>query len=764
MNIVDTLHWLAEYLKVLFGFLLLVFAWPHIVFKKHLGKQGVIYRFCFCFSVQTVLVSTVVLGLGLCHVLNPWSVRGVFYGIPLLVLCKRARLTEEKVAAFSRALSFSHTVTQLKQLFRTVTRKTRQLLERMRPHILEYLGLTVMVVYAQLFLVWGSFQTISYGFGDQYVHHSWIYGLREGKIFSGGIYPQAMHCLIYAIHTLFGVRTYSLMLLFGSIQGVVFLISAYCLLREFFRWRYTPLFVLTAILLLNPIPWREGSGMARLQWTLPLEFGLITQFICALYLFRYLRQRPPDTGGRRRIWNWDLFLFMMSLCATFASHFYPLIMAFYMCVGIAVLYLKPIFSRERFLPLAASALCGVLIALTPMAVAFASGTPLEKSLNWAMGVIDGNDSEYDEARGRLTDEAEPQDSVSSTQEAGLAEKIGAAAAFGMRVIRLGYAEMIGESRGQYVLSLTVMIVVLRLIFGLFPCASPPRRKRIREASRIWFEGYLPLISISIVFIVMYIAPYLGLPELVLGVRMASTERILLYAVGAIPLDFLFSFLTAWVKASDLHAASMLCLGIISIWGCSPANYHGYLYCELTRYRSEVTVMDEIIGSFPPFTYTVVSPADGLYHEIETGWHEELIDFVHQSSGERHFLPTEHVFIFIEKRPLKYAQTYYFQGPSWLAAEREIPENCTRAPDILASSISVEAARTELEDFHNPFLFYKEPESRTVVESKAYAWCQRFRQLYPHEMDVYYEDENFVCYYFRQEPNSPYNLALPLETE
>ncbi len=766
MNIVDTLHWLAEYFKVLSGFLLLVFVWPHIVFKKHLNGEGIIYRFCFCISVQTVLISTVVLGLGLCHILNPWSVRAVFYGIPLIVLCKRAKPTEEKIAAFCRALSFSYTAIQLKQFFRTASGKIKRLWQIMRPHILEYLGLGVLLIYAQVFLVWGSFQTTSYGFGDQYVHHSWIYGLKEGIAFSGGIYPEAMHCLIYAIHILFDVRTYSLMLLFGSIQGIVFLISAYCLLREFFHWRYTPLFVLAAIILFNMLTWREGSGMARLQWTLPLEFGLTTQFICALYLLRYLRKKPPDDNSpRRRIWNRDLFIFMMSLSATFAAHFYPLIMAFFMCAGIAVLYLKAIFSRERFLPLVAAVLCGGLIALAPMAAAFASGTPLEKSLNWAMGVIDGNDSEYDEARGRLTDDTETQDGASNTQESGLTGKVGAAVAFGLRVIRLGYAEMIGTDRGQFVMNLTVALGALWLALRLIPrFLSPARREQIRAVSGTWLEGYLPLLADSVVFIVMYIAPYLGLPELVLGVRMASTERILLYAVAAIPLDLLFFSLTVWIKASVLHVSSMLCLGIISAWGCSPENYHGYLYCELTRYRSEVAVMDEIIGSFSPFTYTVVSPTDGLYHEIETGWHEELIDFVKQASGERYFLPTEHVFIFVEKRPIQYAQTYYFQGPSWLAMEREIPENCTQAPNILASEISEEAALSALEDFSNPFSFYKEPESRTIVESKAYAWCQRFWQLYPHEMDVYYEDDDFVCYYFRQEPNSPYNLALSPKEE
>ena len=30
------------------------------------------------------------------------------------------------------------------------------------------------------------------------------------------------------------------------------------------------------------------------------------------------------------------------------------------------------------------------------------------------------------------------------------------------------------------------------------------------------------------------------------------------------------------------------------------------------------------------------------------------------------------------------------------------------------------------------------------------------------MSVYYEDDDFVCYYFEQEPHSPYNLAIDYE--
>ena len=72
------------------------------------------------------------------------------------------------------------------------------------------------------------------------------------------------------------------------------------------------------------------------------------------------------------------------------------------------------------------------------------------------------------------------------------------------------------------------------------------------------------------------------------------------------------------------------------------------------------------------------------------------------------------------------------------------------------------AGEELEMQTNLWDMYKELENRTILESKAYEWCRRFSELYPYEWRIAYEDENFVCYYFKQPSGAPYNLALGYE--
>ena len=38
----------------------------------------------------------------------------------------------------------------------------------------------------------------------------------------------------------------------------------------------------------------------------------------------------------------------------------------------------------------------------------------------------------------------------------------------------------------------------------------------------------------------------------------------------------------------------------------------------------------------------------------------------------------------------------------------------------------------------------------------------FAEKYPSVMDIYYEDENFVCYYFEQDAAKPYDLGMQIE--
>lgn len=761
MDITNTPYWILEFIKVLLGYLVVEFLWPRLVFNRHLSGKSMIYQFSFCVTVQTVLINTVVLGLGLLHILNQWVVRAVFWGVPLILLYRRLGVTEEKAVSFADRLLVFRFKLLFKRLAWAAADRARRLWRSIRPHLMEYLLLGGVAVYALIYLSWGAFQTCCYTYSDQYVHHSWIYGLMEGHIFSGGVYPEAMHCLLYTIKTLLGVRLFSLILFFGSIQGVVFLIASYCLCRELFGWRYTPIFTLAAFILLAVLGVSENVSMSRLQATLPLEFGLAPQMLCVMYLIRYLRgNQKPFGRGRfaKLILGTDLFLFAMALAAMIATHFYPVIMAFFMCFGVAVFYVRKLFCKERFLSLMAAVMCGVLIAVTPMMGALASGIKFQGSMGWAMNVIRGADKESSQTQQETENVEQPQQDEQLSHK----DKIDVMLEKGLQMLRQAYTNVIGEERAGFYIILLPAILLICLLLKLViyfikgPIADWTGKNDI---NLYWFDGYFLLLIFLITLMLVYLAPDIGLPELIARGRLGSTLRILLFAVATIPLDFVFVLLAVWLKISVLRVSSVLCFAAICIWGSTKENYHGYLFCSLSRYRAAVEVMESIINTYPEFSYTVVSPTDSLYQEIESGWHEELLIFIRQTAEERYYLPSEHVFIFVEKRPLKYADSYSYIGPSWLALPEKNPSFASQAPNVKSSEISKEEAEKELMDLPVPFQCYTNWESRTIIESKAYYWCQRFIELYPNEMSVYYEDDSFVCYYFHQNPHSPFNLAL-----
>ena len=49
--------------------------------------------------------------------------------------------------------------------------------------------------------------------------------------------------------------------------------------------------------------------------------------------------------------------------------------------------------------------------------------------------------------------------------------------------------------------------------------------------------------------------------------------------------------------------------------------------------------------------------------------------------------------------------------------------------------------------------------RSVTMSRMYYWAQKFMELYPNELKVYYENDRFVCYYIEQNVYRLYNFAI-----
>lgn len=799
-------YWIMEYTKVLAAYSLLMFIWPSIVFRKMLSGKSKSFRFSFCVTAQILIIDMIVLLLGLFHWLNAWVVNIVFWGVPLLSLAGSIRWDKKDYSIWKRLITGTYGkklfwVNRLSSVEKRI-KKCRKILGRqMEFHWAEYIVLGIVLLYGMVYFSYGVFHDHTYGFSDLYTHHEWIYQLTQGNIFADGVYPEAMHCFIYLLHTMFGIRIYSCMLYLQSVHIVVFLLAAYILAKEVFRWRFTPIFAVAAFLIVDVKSKDQIYSMSRLQCTLPQEFGLHTLFLCAAFLIRYLNSskhavwRKKETKG---YWDENLLLFGMAFAASLAIHFYPTIMAFFVCVSFVLVSLRRVFCRRCFGPLAVAVILGFFVAVTPMAGALASGVPLQASMDWAMSVMKESSpqssSETETAdgigeNGEGADGSTAGEDMHSGKDGGAIhnEMSGTADAETAPVRKIpltykirntlrsiaeglkqksrvlfdtGYTVQFGLKRARWIVIFTAAALSIWLVCTVVSTVSKLAAKRNTGGKK--YNLYMGVVIASVLFVALGCMPELGLPELVEHSRLGAVTQMLVLFVAAIPVDILFFLIGMIVDGRIMKLLSVCGAAGIYIGANLLGIYHGYLYYELSRYNETALVTDNIINALPENSYTVVSTVDDLYMLIQYGRHEELIDFINKSYTEDYRLPTEYVFIFVEKRPIEQYQIHFFTGPEWLARNGyadAFGDGASRCPEVFASQISQESADTPTYVFPNTSEMYMLPGSRTVLQSKAYAWCEEFSRLYPSELKTFFENEKFVCYYFKQNTHFLYDLAI-----
>ena len=792
-------YWIVEFIKVLSGYIFLMYLWPSVIFRKKLSGKSLTFQFAFCSTVSILLSNTIILGLGLFHILNEGIVRWIYYGTFFLSIFKEKELRRYIFAHIKRTLSGTQgwkllIFRQAESLKIIIVNSFQQLNKKIKGRRIEYGILFVLIVFAVAYFSYGAFQCHSYGWGDMYVHHAWIYGLKEGKIFSAGIYPEAMHCFIYCMNDLFGISVYSCMMFLGEIHVSALLLAIYCFLREVMKSKYTVYLVLAAFLTIDMVCVDEIYGMSRMQYTIPQEFGLYTQFLCALYLVRFLRRNPEEGKAKRKGWNDDLFLFMTSLAASLAIHFYVTMMAFFLCAAIAIFGIVKVFKKENFKSLVIAVLAGMIISAAPMVLAYASGIPLQGSLNWGMNVMNGTDTKEgrtqqaqsiaseNNAETSSQNESESQSSEGIQQESGVPSSQSVTSEekqqtetndaleqeqtsqkksrktigeYMKMVYKYGYAQLYGDTRARWLIGFTLIAGILSAINWIITAI------RFRKLP---FELYLGITAASVIFMILYAAPFLGLPEIIAGARLCLTEQVLLLSMMALPADEVLFAIGRRKMACILPYLSVL--GVAAIYAGTNyfGVYHGYLYYELTRYNSVVNLTNRIASEYPKQRYTIISTTDEIYQVIESGWHEEILDFYYKSKLEKYYIPTEYLFFYVEKNPIQYAQYHFFAGPRWLAQKKYSQyykySNAviSEGSAIKSSKISEDVLGEPLTDMGKASDAYSNLKNRTILESELYFWCQDFKARLPYEIQVYYEDEDVVCYMIKQNPEHLYNLG------
>ena len=67
------------------------------------------------------------------------------------------------------------------------------------------------------------------------------------------------------------------------------------------------------------------------------------------------------------------------------------------CIGIAVGFCPRFLNKEYFKRIMMTGIISVFLAVLPMGIAFAGGTPLQGSLGWGLSVINGGKSDTEDS-------------------------------------------------------------------------------------------------------------------------------------------------------------------------------------------------------------------------------------------------------------------------------------------------------------------------------------------------------------------------------
>lgn len=746
------IYWLLEYGKVFLGYIFLMYVWPSVVFRKHLKDKTKTYWFSFCVTVQIVVINSIVLLLGIFHILSGWIVACLLYGIFFIAVGRMAGIAKRW------PILFVNTKKEFRQLTDIKNSVLVDIKESTRSKMGEYISLIVSIIFGMVYFSYGAFQMHSYAFNDVFLHHEWINGLAEGKVFAGGIYPEGMHCFVYCLNVLFGIRIYSILLFLQCIHVTVFLLSAYLFLREIFHWRYSAVFTLLLFLTLD---FNFTYGMSRLQATMPMEFGLHAQFLCALYLMRYLKYEKHFVwkGKISKFYlDENLLIFMMSLSVSLITHFYVTIMAFILCASVAIYKIRNLLKRKKLIPLTVFIICGCFLAILPMVGAYVSGISLEGSIYWGLGSIKAENNISAEATEGIEAEEVEKIGESLGLELQDLELIGELPDIGQKAARIiltaeyllkeiyrkGYQGMYSEERGRLIVEITVVVIGCCFIARSGKWQFCDKLKKVCSD----YPSVILLSFMAVAIYAVYTTPELGVMVLIPDHRFCSAGHMIVLAVMVMPVDIIFSISESRYNDKSLQRISYVVMLGIYVFTNILGVYHEYLYFTVLRYDAAAKVTNSIISEFPKDSYTVISPREEAAVVALDGEHKDIWEFLVNCVDVPVSIPTKYVFIYVEKKPIEYYQKYFFSGPFWLGKSGEA--------EIKAYEISEEAAKEDMSDFDS---WYRYSKGRIILESKAYEWCQHFENKYPSVMDIYYEDESFVCYYFKQDVDKPYDLGM-----
>ena len=755
-------------------------ALPALMFRRILRGRSLAEQFLMCYTFGNFYIINIVFLLQLLHISNFFTLAGLTAVLSIVIGGRVNRIPLKQQAGntwhlFGKLLRGRMKLKSAIFLFLgKCAAGIKRLAKFFYRHIVKNPIQSMLLLGIGVCLCWiyGRQIILVYGYraSDIPVHMSWINEMSRGKIFAKGVYPFGFHCIIYYLHAVFRFDTYVILCQFFFVQVIFMHLVLLAMLKQLCKTKYIP-YIGTFVFLLGNF-W-SGQTYSRFYATLPQEFGMIFVIPSIYFLIRFF-QIPKQKLANKET-RLTLQCFAMAFSLTLAIHFYGTMIAGLCCIGIACGFCFRFLRKEYFRRIMFTGICSVFLAVLPMGIAFATGTPLQGSLGWGLSVINGGKSssstetEADEAETLEVSTGDDKNTVRVVKPDGTVMEID--------VSDLPSAQE-NESGGQTQTETTAPAVP-KVSFGEKIRKIPGKAKNaLSEMSSRILEfiikldvkniGYMILASFALLLLlglvfcifrqpgygamlmsmgfcmwivtILLCAGVFGLPPLMDGARCSIYYVYLLSAALTALADGLLYMVLPLRKlrlvrnAVSLAVAAAVLMGMFQNHMIKQSDFSsGFVM------NGAITCLSNIIHENEDKTWTIVSANDETQMGVDHGWHYETITFLRGmetlEKNTKVIIPTKTVYFFIEKIPLDYSVTY----------------------DKSGQSISRKGASRSLPNVGGIGMY--QGEGRWIVMSRMYYWAQAFMELYPNEMKVYYEDNKFICYKIEQNMYHQYDFAI-----
>lgn len=757
-------------------------ALPALMFRRILRGRSLAEQFLMCYTFGNFYIINIVFLLQLLHISNFFTLAGLTAVLSIVIGGRVNRIPLKQQAGntwhlFGKLLRGRMKLKSAIFLFLgKCAEGIKRLVKFFYRHIVKNPIQSMLLLGIGVCLCWiyGRQIILVYGYraSDIPVHMSWINEMSRGKIFAKGVYPFGFHCMIYYLHAVFRFDTYVILCQFFFAQVIFMHLVLLAMLKQLCKTKYIP-YIGTFVFLLGNF-W-FGQTYSRFYATLPQEFGMIFVIPSIYFLIRFFqipKQKLADKETRL-----TLQCFAMAFSLTLAIHFYGTMIAGLCCIGIACGFCFRFLRKEYFCRIMFTGICSVFLAVLPMGIAFATGTPLQGSLGWGLSVINGGKSSSSTEAEAETDEAETLE-VSTGDDKNTVRVVKPdGTVMEIDVSDLPSAQE-NESGGQMQTETTAPAVP-KVSFGEKIRKIPGKAKNaLSEMSSRILEfiikldvkniGYMILASFALLLLLGFIfcvfrqteygamlmsmgfcmwivtillcAGVFGLPPLMDGARCSIYYVYLLSAALTALADGLLYMVLPLRKlrlvrnAVSLAVTAAVLMGMFQNHMIKQSDFSsGFVM------NGAITCLSNIIHENEDKTWTIVSANDETQMGLDHGWHYETITFLRGmetlEKNTKVIIPTKTVYFFIEKIPGDYAVSYAKSG----------------------QSISRKGASRSLPNVGGIGMY--QGEGRWIVMSRMYYWAQAFMELYPNEMKVYYEDNKFICYKIEQNMYHQYNFAI-----